>query len=226
MANQGKRKKGKCGYCGEICLLTRDHVIPKSLFLRPLPADIVTVPACDDCNSRKSKHDDFLRDLLTSDIAGSESPIAHQIFLEKVLSSNRQGKSLVARIAIQSARRIPIKTPSGLIVGDGYVARIDHARTIEMFEFIVRGLYFRLRNHVLPKDYEFQALRQPPIQMKSLLVHFEKVGINGPYSIGKGVFSCWYNYAAQDEATTIWLLSFYERVFYSVVTSPKVKSLM
>jgi 5-methylcytosine-specific restriction endonuclease McrA len=49
----GKKKasKGLCVYCGERPAATRDHVIPKCLFDPPLPANMVTVPACEECNN-------------------------------------------------------------------------------------------------------------------------------------------------------------------------------
>lgn len=220
MGKQGRRKKGRCAYCGEHGEITRDHVIPRSLFLRPLPDDMVTVPACGDCNSRKARHDDFLRDLLTSDIQGAESPIAQRIFQEKVLSSNRQGKSLVARIALEEARATPIITKSGLYLGQCYVAQFDLGRAVEMFSFIVRGLYYRLRRIILPNDCRFEVGRLGGDDAKRMWELFEEYGYNGPYGLGDGVFWCAYQYAARDDPITFWILVFYERVFYRVVTTP------
>lgn len=70
MARQGRRHVKQCAYCGHRKPSTRDHVVPRCLFPRPLPVKIITVPACDECNGRKSRHDDFLRDLLVTYIAG------------------------------------------------------------------------------------------------------------------------------------------------------------
>jgi hypothetical protein len=220
MAKHGRRRKRQCAYCGEHREISRDHVIPRSLFPRPLPKIMVTVPACDDCNSKKARHDDFLRDLLTSDIAGSESPIAQQIFQEKVLSSNRQGKSLVARIAIDDAKETPIVTKSGLYLGDCHVAHFDLDRAIEMFSFMVRGLYFRFRHVVLPKDCKFEVRRLGGEDARKCWEGFEEIQYNGPYTLGDGVFWCVYNYAARNDAITFWMLAFYDRVFYRVVTTP------
>jgi hypothetical protein len=191
-------------------------VIPRCLFLRPLPVEMITVAACVDCNSRKARHDDFLRDLLTSDIAGSESPIAQKIFQEKVLSSNRQGKSLLARIALDSSKEIPIISESGVNLGECYVGSFDFDRATEMFEFIVRGLYFRLRNVVLPKECKFEVRRLGIDDAKQCR---EAIPYKGPYGIGEGVFWCLYNYASKDEAITFWMFGFYERVFYRVMTT-------
>lgn len=69
-----------CAYCGDVRNLTRDHVIPRCLFPRPLPAAMLTVPACRSCNQRKAKHDDFLRDVLVTDIAAEDNAAAQAVF--------------------------------------------------------------------------------------------------------------------------------------------------
>src|SRR4051812_32449628 len=108
-----RRRTGICAYCGESGNITRDHVIPRCLFPRPLPQDMLTVPACDSCNGRKSRHDDFLRDILVTDIAATESPVAQELFRVKVLSSHQQGKSLASRIALTDSKPIPFLTREG-----------------------------------------------------------------------------------------------------------------
>jgi len=220
VAKHRKRRRGLCAYCGQMCEVTRDHVIPKCLFTMPLPKVMVTVPACDACHGKKSRHEDFLRDLLTMDIVGSESPVAQRLFHEKVLSSHRQGKSLVCRIAMAQARQTPIVTPAGVYVDECYVAHLDLDRVIEMFSFIVRGLYFRLRKVVLSPDCKFDVRRLGVEDAMKCWGGFEEYGYNGPYILGGGVFWCVCQYAASDDGITNWMLVFYERVYYGVVTTP------
>jgi len=63
-----KSPKGLCVYCGVNPATTRDHVIPECLFVPPLPSNMVTVPACADCNTTKKSQDDpYLRDMLVYD---------------------------------------------------------------------------------------------------------------------------------------------------------------
>src|SRR2546422_5414875 len=47
-----------CIYCGVAPGTTNDDVPSKSLFLRPLPANIVKVPACQPCNAGFSMDDE------------------------------------------------------------------------------------------------------------------------------------------------------------------------
>jgi 5-methylcytosine-specific restriction endonuclease McrA len=69
----GKRKRGTCTYCGRQRKLTRDHVFPKSLFIKYDP-NMLTVPVCDDCNQLKSKGDSDLEVFANLDIYGSTHP--------------------------------------------------------------------------------------------------------------------------------------------------------
>jgi len=63
-----KPPKGLCVYCGVNPATTRDYVIPECLFVPPLPSNMVTVPACADCNTTKKAQDDpYLRDMLVYD---------------------------------------------------------------------------------------------------------------------------------------------------------------
>jgi len=223
MPSQRKRRIGTCAYCGQVRPITRDHVVPRCLFTRPLPKHMVTVPACDQCNHRKGQHDSFLRDLLTSDIAGNESPIARRIFEEKVLSSHRQNKSLLARIVLREAELKPVLSDSGMYLDECYVAHFDLRRAIEMFSFLVRGLYYRTSKVVLPAQCEFTLRRLTPDAVREIMDFFVNHNCNGPYSVGTGVFWCAYLRADTDDTTTVWLLVFYDRIVYAVTTGPPDK---
>jgi len=51
----------ECVYCGATGCLTRDHVPPKAIFSKPLPSNLITVPACAKCNSAASNDDEYFR---------------------------------------------------------------------------------------------------------------------------------------------------------------------
>ena len=72
-----------CHICG-LPSTGRDHIPPKCLF-PPGTAGQVTFPACDIHNSRKSKDDEYLRDLF----AGSLPPAGHSSFPDLIDRSKR-----------------------------------------------------------------------------------------------------------------------------------------
>ena len=43
-----------CVYCWKNPATTDDHVIPRCLFIPPLPSNMPTVPACQECNARET----------------------------------------------------------------------------------------------------------------------------------------------------------------------------
>ena len=57
---------------------------------------MVTIPACNDCNAEKSKHDDYLRDMLVVD-RNSEQSKAAQALLDKVQRASQRNQSIVMR---------------------------------------------------------------------------------------------------------------------------------
>ena len=69
----------QCVFCGGVADTT-DHTPPKCLLERPYPADLMTVPACENCNSGFSRDEAFLKAVL-----------AHVSFEEDLIQSKRDG---------------------------------------------------------------------------------------------------------------------------------------
>ena len=162
MKKRGKRKIRECVYCSEMKEISREHVIPLCLFKPPYPPNLITVPGCDECNNAKSLNDDFLRDMLTCDIVGSQSPVAQVIFHEKVLSSQRQNSSVIARTVTSNARLEPFYTKQGIYLGHHPSFPIDGDRIKEIFSTLVRGLYYDARKKHFPDGYVFEVFRHYP----------------------------------------------------------------
>ena len=146
MKGKEKRKFGECAYCGEFKELTRDHVIPLCLFKPPYPNNLITVPACDDCNNLKSKNNDYLRDYVTIDIYGNQNPIAQDIFKDKVMKSFRSDQSLLLREFIKKGRVAPYYSNGGIYLGDLPSVSLDTERIEKIFFTIAQGLFY---NHGL-----------------------------------------------------------------------------
>jgi len=216
----GRKKTvtGECVYCGEIKSLEKEDVIPRCLFLKPRPNDLVKVPVCRDCNLGKSKNDDYLRDILVTDADTFNNTIAQAIFHEKTLSSVRQNSSLLARDAMSKGKSEAMYTPNGIYLGEGIGVPINGERIKNIFTQITRGLYFKSRQKRIPDEYVFEVSRVHPLTFNEVWKGLQQIGYNGPYKIGEGVFTCVYLYAAEDEFITKWWLWFYESICISVAT--------
>ncbi len=83
-----------CIYCGEPAT-TKDHVIPRSYFPKPTPSNLMTVPACKQCNKSKQHDEDYLRTILTSARDFKETDgLADKMWLKVSGSLNRNPKIL------------------------------------------------------------------------------------------------------------------------------------
>lgn len=215
MKRKRKRKVEECVYCGEVKEVTRDHVIPECLFKRPYPKNLITVPVCHKCNNAKSKNDDYLRDFITTDIYGNQSPIAQEIFRDKVVRSCRSNRSLMTREFLSKAHLEPFYTKSGIYLGDFPSARVDSKRIKTIFSMIARGLFYDHRRQRIPDDYVFEVFRYHPWDFKDVWENFKQMHLNGSRILGD-VFGCRYISAEEDSPTTLWLMWFYRTFFVSV----------
>lgn len=75
-----------CIYCGTDRDITVDHVPPKLLLAQPYPANLITVPACFQCNQSFQKDDEYLRTMLCIDVRAQGNTVA-QSNLPAVLRS-------------------------------------------------------------------------------------------------------------------------------------------
>ena len=56
-----RRAPTVCTYCGRLNPTSVDHVPPRSLFAKPRPSNLVTVPSCEPCNIGASQDDEYFR---------------------------------------------------------------------------------------------------------------------------------------------------------------------
>ena len=131
------KSKTTCYMC-EAAETSREHSPPSCLFPvmkdigRDLRQNLVTVPSCDDHNSKKCKDDEFLRALILH-VAVQSSEIAQNQFMGKLL---------------RAAKRKP-HTYSNFFTDEGTLAngslralRIDRGRFDRCIDHLMRALYF------------------------------------------------------------------------------------
>src|SRR5262245_40510953 len=104
-----------CVICGEREATTRDHVPPKGIFPKPRP-QLVTVPACAQCNSGSSLHDESFRTYLALHVGAADQRRSR--LFGNALSSMKHNRRLLRRV-LSSSHEIPFATPAGVYVGHG-----------------------------------------------------------------------------------------------------------
>jgi len=219
-----RRKKSKefCVYCGVEPATTRDHVIPQCLFIPPLPLNMVTVPTCKDCNTKKKSLDDpYLRDMLVFDNDCQHHPVVRQLLKGKAIRSARTNRSVVARGAVAAAQRgmQPRHSLGGLYLGHYYLADLDAVTINRILSTIVKGLHYKVLKQRLPDNCTFEIGRLDLLHIDELWAHWQRTTYNGPYQLGD-VFWCAFMYVAEVPGATTWLLFFYSGICYSVATMP------
>jgi hypothetical protein len=181
---------------------------------------MITVGVCDKSNGEKSDLDNYLRDILVSDIHVARNPAVKQLRGEQVSRSVRSNRSTLSRQAVADGRLEPIFTPGGLYAGECVSVSVDPAPFVTSLRFIVRGLYFYATKERIPDDYVYAVARlQPQLAMPAWANFGKKIGAT-VISMGKHVFDAKFNLLASDRFTSNWCLLFYERLgFFVFVTS-------
>jgi hypothetical protein len=214
-----KPRIGECTYCGNVTVLTSEHVVPRALFVPPYPSHPVVVPVCQSCNVAKSRHDDYLRDFLALDYRSSQSSIAQTLFSRKVWRSISRNSSELVRTAVQAVDLAPLYTRGGIYLGDYPKASVDDTRLSSVLSLMVRGLYYDARKQRLPNDYAVTVLRHDPWDYQAIYKAFNLSSRPATRMLGE-VFACALRWATEDPCITIWLLLFYNRVLFSAFSKP------
>jgi hypothetical protein len=222
-----KRKNGECAYCGNDANLTEDHVIPKCLFTKPNPPNMIKIYACKDCNNLKSKNDDYLRDLLVNDMFSANSYVAQNNLVESFRSAQRNTSDFSRQI-IPRANLIPFHSQGGIYLGEVFEMPIDTSRVSNIFSQIVCGLFFWQYKKRLPSTYEFNVERISAdgfIFEINLLNQFIKE-IQFKHTKFNDVLFLAHTTDSEDEFITKWWLIFYGAVIWTIETfPPELKSI-
>jgi hypothetical protein len=204
-----------CIYCQVRKATTVDHIPPKCLFPKPRP-DLITVPACRECNSQASLDDEYFRAALASRHETDDSAAAKEL----------------RRILFRSFDRSPgwragwfEKTRFVEFIDDlgqrdvKMQYQMDYDRLAGVVERIIRGLHYHEFGAPLPKDCPILIMQDWSLEAKhksaeskvakfiaSLTNEIEK-------TIKEGVFSYRRTSVEGDDLTAVWLLQFFDCIW-------------
>jgi hypothetical protein len=211
---------GECVYCGRTRRLTSDHVPPRCLF-GSVPADnLITVPACLECNNRASKDDEYFRlKVALRDDVGDHTDV--QALLPKVLRSLQRPDARGFRSAFLSdIRQAEALTPAGLVVGRRTAYDVDLIRLCRVPTRIVRGLFWHQRKYRLSGSHSVETFALAGFRGNPSALDALRVNVIGPLLLTRPVevgtvFSCWSAFLPDGDGNmSAWLLRFYQRVVF------------
>jgi hypothetical protein len=200
-----------CIYCGNKPGSTRDHVPPKSLFPKPRPVNMLTVPCCDDCQARFKKDEDVFMAWITIGPAiesRASKPLWEQK-LKRTFEKDRGVNEVIRRLC----KPVDLTTPAGIYLGKGLASSIDHERKNDVLGKIVRGLFWVEYNERLPENVaiEIYGVRRTGEDIENLIARTYE-----GKAIGEGIFE--YRYARAPESfESYWVMSFFRRNYFFAV---------
>lgn len=212
-----------CAYCGMPGATTRDHVIPETLFLKPRPSNLITVPACISCNSEiKAQDDPYLRDFLYSNWEAQGHPTSPEMLQAIFSSIHRNSSEFAADVRRTRSHWLYVYTQSLPHSGYGIGATVPLDRVRRMMFTIARGLYFHEMHVELPPypELEYGLARERDLdeaarRCRSLIAA-------GGYvrQIGDGqTFFYVYGLEPNEPYNTLWYLWFLRNIVFVVFTS-------
>ena len=208
-----------CAYCGNPSSgMTRDHVVPKALWVGQRPQGMVTVPACPLCHADLDSDAEYFRNALIL-LAESEHHPMVKVVEEGPFARAIKRKSDSIRPFLVNQRPSLKQSTSGLITEIGFTVPFDFAKFAGFIRKIVRGLFFHMHKSRLSERYSVGVWSDSSFwddaNFQSIL---EKMP---PYvTYGDSVFQCRYTRDISDLNRTAWLLLFYRSVGVFAWTTP------
>ena len=208
----------KCYLCGVRPADTKDHLFPSGLFNKPLPSNLLTLPACKECNNALSSDEEQFRVFLASGMA-YETKAGFRIWTERIrpdLKVNRPRLKPLIRSQTKAAR---VLSESGTLLGYTLILEVDREVVNRVLRKIAKGLYFLDTGNVLPKDVQIlmdyaadqpQRFISPPLD--EAIRGAERV------DLGDGIVTYWRNTIKDDPTASITWLKFYEDKLFMICT--------
>ena len=201
-----------CVYCGIQSGVTADHVPPKSLFPRPLPKEMVTVPSCEKCNQKYKLDEDLFRSWIHFGPAGVTDP-GKSLWCQKLRQGYKKDLGL-KKIIAKSLRRVDLVTPSGIFLGERWEVSVDKKRVENVIRKIVKGLFW-----VEYVEYKERLPENIPIEIIPIHKRDPRISEAIPLTelstaFWEGIFECRYSRSEMKSYESFWLMDFYRQNYF------------
>lgn len=208
-----------CSLCGKQPALTRDHIPPKSIFPKPHPIDLITVPACLKCNKSTEEADEKFRVYLNFYV-GKETKETEMLWNEHTLHTVRHNPR-VAHDILDSIKPVFVASKGGIITGraEGFAWPCKWHDPI--IEKTIRGLYYHHYGDILGEKVTMHVKHLEFLPDELL----KKSKAWPTVSIANGQFVYRYGRAEEKPLYSLWIFQFYRKKFAWGYTEPTINTL-
>jgi hypothetical protein len=211
-------KQGKmCIYCNNRVADTIDHIPPKSIFSKPLPSNLITVPCCKQCNDGFALDDEYFMVILALIEDTSKNTYKYKLF-EKLqrMKLREESRSLLQYIEKSFEAKIKI-SKEGLILLNQPGLNVDQKRIRNTVNRIINGLVYKETGFtaievisIFTTDYN----RLTSEMSKQLIDVIELLRYGDLVKIGDGkIFGYKVAYPKSCPEVSGWILSFFETYY-------------
>lgn len=194
-----------CAICGKNPATTNDHIPPKGMFPRPRPHDLITIPACLECNKRTEKLDEEFRVFINM-FVGKTTPEAESLWKTETLYTIQHNDRLL-RKALSAFQPAYLTSKHGIIINKTKVVTWDESPNI-IIEKITRGLYYHHFGLVLSDKVNITIKQINNIPPETA----ERIKTWSWNSVGGGQFLYGYARANDVPLHSAWLLVFHKKL--------------
>lgn len=224
-------KFGQCVYCGKKRTITDDHIPPKNIFSRPRPDNLITVPSCHICNNDSSLDDEYFWITMSvrQDVYNHPDISQNKDVINRAINHPNKYKfrqSLENSIEVCNAF-----SNSGLYLGKKHYLNVHLERLNRVVERIIKGLYFHHTHSILSNECItiayitdcFISFEGTEIweKIKDLfeILQYEQTNI-----IGNNIFEYKFKIVSDDNKNSLWILKFYNKVYFAGATIKRIKN--
>lgn len=216
-------RKRLCYNCGSREATTLDHVISKTLIPEPRPNNLITVPACPECNGGFSKDEEYLCDRLSAAVGGHdfEAPATWDKAWRSMQRPQAKGKKIGLFKDI-------LKLPAPVETKDGpsnMGVLMNKRRVNRVVEKMVRGFYFYHFKKPLGEvtfDIDMLSSINARRDRKPLLEYLEKVFASPTWAqnFGPDTYAVC-GLAEEDERAGLWVFKLLGQHILIALVAPK-----
>lgn len=206
--------KNLCVICGKKPATTDDHIPPKCLFPKPRPSDLITIPACLECNKSTETLDEEFR-VFVNVFVGKQTPESKLLWESQTLPTVQHNRKLLQKVK-SSFQPGYITSKGGIILGEADLVVWDDSPN-QVIEKMIRGLYFYHFDEILADRAVIVVDQVKELTMEKV----ECVKSLSCNCIADGQFMYRYARANDEPLSSIWLLIFHKNLVIMGHTNSK-----